>query len=402
MKKQLIIVGGGFAGFWSAMSAVRQSRALNQHEQLEITLVNTDNYFTIRPRLYEVSLEGLRVELDKYLQPLGIRQITGKAEAIHPERNEVVVATDYGIRNLSYDYLVLATGGALKAMDLPGIEHTHNIDTFAGAQKLEEHLIDLAKQQFSQPGATTLIVAGAGFTGLEAVTSIAEKARMISKTYTGHEPDFQVVLIDRGQKLGGFFSEEGQDYIAAACAEKNIRVINGAEIKSIEKDQVLLSNGETIASRTVIWTVGMVASSLTGSFQGERDNQNRLHVDTFLKLASYPNVIITGDVAHVSVDNGQTAVMACQYAQFMGRWAGHNAVNDLFGEPLKEYIQNGYVTCLDLGGEHAVYTTGWERSMQQSGAEAAATKKWVNTILLYPPESPEEAVAASYPEIPQF
>jgi NADH dehydrogenase len=402
MKKQLMIIGGGFAGFWSALSAIRQSRELQKAGELEITLVNTDNYFTIRPRLYEVSLEGLRVELDKYLKPLGIQQVMGKAELIDPEKQEVTVSTVHGVRSLKYDYLILATGGALKAINLPGIEFTQNVDTFEGAQRLEDHLVTLAKKDFAEEGAATLVVAGAGFTGLEAVTSIADKARMIAGKYAGKQPELKVVLIDRGAKLGGFFDEEGQEYIAKACAEKNIEVINGAEIQSITPAGIVLNNGQALATRTVIWTVGMVASALTAFFKGEKDNQGRLMVDTFLKLRTYDNVIIAGDVAHVSVDNGHTAVMACQYAQFMGRWAGHNAVNDLFATPLKEYIQNGYVTCLDLGESHALYTSGWERKVHQSGEEARATKSWVNTILLYPQQDVEEAVTASYPEIPQF
>lgn len=110
-KKKLLIIGGGFAGFWSAMSAVRQSRELQKTKELDITLVNADNYFTIRPRLYEVSLEGLRVPLDKYLKPTGVHQIIGTAEMIFPDKNEVTVKTPQGVMDLHYDYLVLATGG---------------------------------------------------------------------------------------------------------------------------------------------------------------------------------------------------------------------------------------------------------------------------------------------------
>ena len=402
MKKQLLIIGGGFAGFWSAISAIRQSREIGKADEVEITLVNADNYFTIRPRLYEVSLDGLQIQLAKYLQPLGIRQVTGTAKIINPEKNEVAVLTAGGIRSLHYDYLILATGGALKDINLPGIQYTHNIDTFDNAQKLEEHLAKLSKHNFRGEGSATFVVAGAGLTGLETATSIEDKARAIQARHGGKRTHFRVVLIDRDEKLGSCYPPEAQQYISKACAAKNIEVITGAEIKAIAPTRIVLNNGNTIPTRTVIWTIGMMASSLTQFFAGEKDQLNRLKVDNYLKLPGYNNVIVSGDVANVSVDNGRTAVMACQYAQVMGRWSGHNAINDLFSLPLKEYVHNNYFTVLDLGEGHALFTKGWDRIIQQSGTAARDFKKRINTLHIYPMDGVEDTVKASYPEIPDF
>lgn len=398
MKKQLLIIGGGFAGFWSAISAIRQSREIGKTDEVEITLVNADNYFTIRPRLYEVSLDGLQIELAKYLQPLGIRQVTGTAKIIDPEKNEVVVLTAGGVRSLHYDYLILATGGALKEINLPGIQYTHNIDTFDNAQRLEDHLAKLAKHNFRGEGSATFVVAGAGLTGLETVTSIEEKAKTIQALHGGKRTHFRVVLIDRNEQLGSSFSPEGQQYISKVFAAKNIEVITSAEIKAIAPTRIVLSNGRTIPTRTVIWTIGMMASSLTQFFAGEKDQLNRLKVDNYLKLPGYHNVIVSGDVANVQVDNGHTALMAAQYAQIMGRWSGHNAINDLFSIPPKEYIHNDYFTVLDLGEGHALHTKGWEYNVLQSGTEARNFKKKINTSLIYPQESVEDTVKASYPD----
>lgn len=401
-KKQLLIIGGGFAGFWSAMSAIRQSREVQKADEVEITLINPDNYFTIRPRLYEVSLEGLRIELDNYLKPLGIKQILGKAEIIDPEKNSVTVSTDHGIRNIKYDYLIVAAGSALKGMNTPGIEHSFNIDTFNSAQKLENHIIELAKDNFSGKGASTFVVVGGGFTGLEAVTSIEEKAKAIQEKYATKKTDFKVILMERGDKLAKVFAPEAQQYIIDSVASKNIEVISNVELSALEKDSATLSNGTKIDAQTLIWTAGMVASPLTTFFNGEKDIFGRLAVDEFLKLPGYDNVIVAGDVANATIDGGNSSVMSCQYSQFEGRWAGHNAINDLFGATLKPYVQNGYVTCLDLGQEAALYTTGRERTSQYQGVEAKNIKVMVNTQLIYPLEGIEETVAASFPELPSF
>lgn len=401
-KKQLLIIGGGYAGFWSALSAIRQSRVILKSEELEVTLINTDNYFTMRPRLYEVSLEGLRVELEKYLKPLGIHQIIGKAEIIAPENNQVVVATDHGTRVLDYDYLILAAGSALKAVNIPGIENTFNIDTYNAAERLEQHVIELAKRNFEKHGDDTFVVVGGGLTGLEAATSIEDKALKMQGIYSTQSKKITVILIERNPDLGSYYSSEAQAFLKETIKSKNILTITNAEVLNIEPSGIELTEDSKIKTSTVIWTAGMMASPLTTFFKGERDTLNRIVVDQYLKLSSYNNVIIAGDVANVKVGIGQTAVMSCQFSQWQGRWAGHNAVNELFGEELKPYIQEGYNTCLDLGSDTALITDGWDRILHKTGSEAKKVKTWICTDLIYPSDDPLEALEESYPKIPKF
>lgn len=399
MKKKLIIIGGGFAGFWSAMSAVRQSRELKKEEELDITLINPDNYLTIRPRLYEVSLDGLRVELDKYLTPLGINQVIGKADVIDPAAKTIIVSTDQGIHKYDYDYLILASGSQLKGINIPGFKHTFNMDTFNNAQQLEDHMVKLAKNNFSDTGAKTFVVVGGGLTGLEAATSIEEKANMLRILYSDISVDFKIILVDRGQEIAGIYAKDAQSYIIDTLNKKNVVTIPGTTVNAIAADKIVLSDGTEIPTQTVIWCAGIVASSLTTFFDGDRDASGRLHVDQFLKLPAYNDVIVAGDVANVPVDeNGNISLMACQFSMDLGKWAGHNAVNDLFAESPVPYVNNRYVTCLDLGQDDGLFTTGWDRNLLYKGREGKDIKEQINQHLIYPGK-PEESVAASMPEL---
>lgn len=401
MKKQLLIIGGGFAGFWSALSAIRQSRELKKENELEVTLVNMDEYMTIRPRLYEVSLEGLRVELNKYFKPLGIKLIIGKAEIIDPEQKKVTVATESGSRLLSYDYLILSSGSVLKAINIPGIENTFNVDTFNGAQKLEDHLIQLANKKFEGDGATTFVVAGSGLTGLEVATVIKEKANKILADLGQDAIEFEVVLIEKSEKIGSYYAPEAQDYVLETLKAKDISVANGVYLAAVENNGATLSDGRFIPSQTVISTVGLVASSLCNFFKGEKDKLGRLHVNEYLKLEEYQNVIAAGDVANIPVDDkGNSSLMACQFSMFLGKWAGHNAVNDLFSQPLKPYRYTDYVTCLDLGQQDGMLTSGWDRKLVASGIEGKTIKMEVTTKLIYPADDVITALEESYPEVP--
>lgn len=399
MNKKLIIIGGGFAGFWSAMSAVRQSRELKKDEELDITLINPDNYLTIRPRLYEVSLDGLRVELDKYLLPLGVNQVIGKADVIDPAAKLITVSTDQGIHKYEYDYLILASGSQLKGINIPGFRYTFNMDTFNNAQQLEDHMVKLAKNNFSDPGAKTFVIVGGGLTGLEAATSIEEKANLLRSLHGDTAIDFKIVLVDRGQEIAGIYAKDAQSYIIDTLNKKNVVTIPGTTVNAIATDKIVLSDGTEIPTQTVIWCAGIVASSLTTFLDGDRDALGRLQVDQFLKLPAYNDVIVAGDVASVPLDDdGNVSLMACQFSMDLGKWAGHNAVNDLFSESLMPYVNNRYVTCLDLGQDDGLFTTGWDRNLLFKGREGKDIKEQINQHLIYPGEL-EESLAASRPEL---
>lgn len=401
MKKQLLIIGGGFAGFWSALSAIRQSRELKKENELEVTLVNMDEYLTIRPRLYEVSLEGLRVELNKYFRPLNIKLIIGKAEIIDPDQKAVTVATESGSRILSYDYLILSSGSVLKAINIPGIENTFNVDTFNGAQKLEDHLKQLANKNFEVAGATTFVVAGSGLTGLEVATVIKEKANTIQANLGKDAIDFNVVLIEKADKVGNYYAPDAQDYVLETLKSKNITIATGVSLAGVEPNGATLSDGHFIPAQTVISTVGLVASSLCNFFKGQKDRLGRLHVNKYLQLEEYENVIAAGDVTNIPVDDkGNSSLMACQFSMFLGKWAGHNAVNSLFSQPLKSYSYTDYVTCVDLGQDDGMLTTGWERKLVSSGIEGKNIKMEVTTKLIYPADDVLTALEDSYPEVP--
>lgn len=403
MKKRLLIVGGGFAGFWSAISAIRQGKELGMAESLSVTLINTDDYLTIRPRLYETSLNGLRIKLKQHLNPLGVDVLIGKVEIIEPEINTALVSTAAGARSLSYDYLILASGSQLKGINLPGVEKTFNIDTYDHAKKLETHISKLVKRGFSKPGDDTFLVVGGGFTGLEIVTLIQEKVQSIQEKFSLPLRRIQVILVEKEKAIAQGYSGEAKAYIYEILTRKEVQIIEGQRVIALKDEQVILNNHQQITTQTVIWTGGMVASFLTRFFKGERDGLERLRVDSYLKSSHYPNAIFAGDVANIPIDvKGNTSLMACQFSMDTGKLAGHNAVNDLFGQDLIPYRYPNYVTCLDLGVEDALLTTGWQRVIKSKGPEAKKVKKNINERVIYPSKNPSENLIASHPKFLQL
>jgi len=106
---------------------------------------------------------------------------------------------------------------------------------------------------------------------------------------------------------------------------------------------------------------------------------------------------VAGDGARVLADDDHYALMSCQHAIPQGKFAGHNAVNVMFGNAMKPYAQPQYATCLDLG-EHALFTLGWERKLQLTGPEAKDLKMQINTTWIYPSLDVEDTLTMSAPE----
>ena len=391
--QHLVIIGGGFAGFWSAMSAVRQARELEKFDELKITLISKDEYHGIRPRFYEGELAGTRIPIRDYLDPLKIDLIVGEVSSIDAENRRIFLANGSG--EIFYDALIVAAGSQLKASNIPGIEQAFSVDTFQDATRLDQHLRKLSASGFSTPASRNLVVIGGGFTGLEVVTSLPHRV----KAHTPSGAGFNYFLVERSTRLASNYSVDAQRYIADQLKSADIQLLLGEEAERIETGRIVLKTGKSIDTDTVIWTTGLEASPLTAKLKSERDELGRLGVDNFLRLAAYHNIFAAGDVAKILVDDRNYAVMSCQHAMPQGKFAGHNAVNFMFDREPISYSQPRYATCLDLGPGNALFTVGWERNTKMFGPEAKTLKTQINTQWIYPAENVEETIKMSAPEI---
>jgi NADH dehydrogenase len=166
--KQILVLGGGFAGLWSAVGAARKfDEIVKGHDAVEVTLVNRDAFHCIRVRNYEADLTPVRVPLDDVLGPIGAHRVEGEVAHIDTSGQVVTVTTAAGQQTLDYDRLVYALGSQLLRPNIPGLtEYAFDVDTYHDAAKLNSHLQSLPGYPES-PGRYTVVVAGAGLTGIE-------------------------------------------------------------------------------------------------------------------------------------------------------------------------------------------------------------------------------------------
>lgn len=390
---RILVIGGGFAGVWSAAAAARVGRNNESAgTRLHITLVSDSDEMVIRPRLYQRDPRQMSVLLDRVLKPIGVQRLRARVTHIDTAAKAVTVTDPTGqVRVLDYDRLVLAAGSQVLTPELPGREFLFNIDTITAADALERHIRKLAMpgEGSDQGGRFTAVVIGAGFTGLEIATELMDR---LSEMAVANSAKARVVLVDRSAEVGAQLGEGPRPFITSALAQLGIEVRLGSGVSAVTDSQVRLVDGEVIPASTTVWTVGMTASPLTAMIPGDRDPIGRLVVDEYLRVPSAPDVYAAGDTAAATVEDGHVTMQSCQYATPLGKFAGHNVAADLLGLEPAVFAPNPYVTCLDLGPAGAVLTTGWDREVQVTGSEAKAVKHQINTEWIYPPVDDEEAI----------
>jgi NADH:ubiquinone reductase (H+-translocating) len=382
MPDKILVIGGGFAGFWAAVAARRVAGS-----RAEVTLVSRESVLEIRPRLYEAMPETLAVALLPLLRKVDIGFVRGEAIGLDAAAKIVTLAA--GDR-LAYDRLVVATGSRMRRPPVPGAETAFSVDTQADAIAFDRRLGEIVRD-VAKP---TIAVVGAGFTGIELALELRD--RLVAHDAHGAAERLRIVLIDRAETVGPELGPGPRPQIEAALAAAGVELHLGADVRALAADGMSFADGSVLAADAVVLATGMAASPFAGQVPGARGALGRVVVDTALRVAAAAEVFVAGDAATADTGDGHRTLQSCQHAGQLGRVAGENAARDLVGLPPLPYTQLRYVTCLDLGRSGAVISQGWERRVEKTGSEGKAVKRWINTKLIYPPaDGTAEALLAS-------
>jgi NADH:quinone reductase (non-electrogenic) len=386
---QILIIGGGFAGFWAAVAAWRVAGSAT-----DVTLVSPEPGLVIRPRLYEARPETLAVDLAPLLRKIEVGFVRGAASRLDAAGRTVMLAAG---ERLAYDRLVVATGSRMRRPPVPGAAAAFSVDTQGEAIAFDRRLAEIARSI----AAPTIAVVGAGFTGIELALELRD--RLSAHGAAAAAERLRIVLIERAATVGPELGPGPRAEIEAALEAANVELRLGASVQELAADRVvfaeesaLFADDSVLAADAVVLATGMAAAPFAAEVPGARDALGRVVVDAALRAPAAAGIFVAGDAAAADTGDGHSTLQSCQHAGQLGRVAGENAARDLIGLPLVPYTQLRYVTCLDLGRSGAVITQGWERRVEKTGAEGKAVKRWINTQLIYPPaDDTADALLAS-------
>ncbi|HYC78152.1 MAG TPA: NAD(P)/FAD-dependent oxidoreductase, partial [Planctomycetota bacterium] len=338
--KRILVLGGGFAGMYAAR---RLEKRLGKRRDVEITLVNRDNYFLFTPMLHEIASGELDVThivnpVRKLLRRT--RFFDGDVHAIDLDRR--VVSVSHGREEhpheLPYDHLVLALGSVVNTYGLPGLEsRALPMKELGDAIRLRSRLIEsLEEADFEccpkvRERNLTLVVAGGGFAGVETVASahdFLEQARAFHPRL--RRAKLRVVLVHSGAEILPELGPALGAYARRKLAERGVEVILGAKVAAQDADGVTLADGRRIPTHNLVWTAGTAPHPLLKTLPCALD-RGRIAVDATLAVPGRPGVWALGDCAAVPDPSGGLCPPTAQHASRQGTTVADNVASAVVG-----------------------------------------------------------------------
>ncbi|MFB6850042.1 FAD-dependent oxidoreductase [Streptomyces sp. NPDC056373] len=361
-RPRILVVGAGFAGYRTARTLSRLTRG-----RAHITLLNPTDYFLYLPLLPQVAagvLEPRRVTVSLPDSLPDVRLVLGEADRIDLDDRTLHYTGPEGEGGtLAYDRLVLAAGSVNKLLPIPGVaEHAHGFRGLPEALYLRDHVtrqVELAASS-DDPGTCaarcTFVVVGAGYTG----TEVAAHGQMFTDAQVRKHPLRQGMrprwmLLDVAPRVLPEMDEKLSATADRVLRQRGVDVRMGTSVKEATHDGVLLTDGEFVETRTLVWCVGVRPDPLVESL-GLPMEKGRLLVDPHLRVPGRPELFACGDVAAVpDLENpGSCTPMTAQHAWRHGKVAAENVAASLgLGGARKPYRHRDLGFVVDLGGAKA-------------------------------------------------
>lgn len=363
---RVVIVGGGFGGFFTALNLERRTR--RGGPPLEVTLIHDANALVYTPFLPQAA--GGTLEPRHVVVPLRgplrrTRILVGRATDHDPRQRTIEFESDAGDRlTLPYDHLVAAPGSVSRTAPIPGLaESAIGFKTVAEAIHLRNHAIQQLELANTTPdpheraARLTFVVVGGGYAGVEALAEVEDMLREAKRLYPELGGDrLRFILIEATETI---FPEVGARLSSYAMREldrRGVEIRVGTTVTDATDGAVCLSSGERIPCRTLVWTAGVRSHPTMRLLDLPTDRRGRARVDATLAVEDHPNIWALGDSAAVPdpARIGLPCPPTSQHAVRQARVAAHNILASISGAELARFDYRTRGTFVDLGRGKAV------------------------------------------------
>lgn len=373
--RRVVILGGGFAGVYTAKYLEHLCR---RRTDIEIVLVNKENYFVFQPLLAEVVSGNIGI-LDT-VSPIRrllkrTRLFIREVDSVDLANRTVTLSPGFQPRayTLPFDHLVVAMGSVTDFRNMPGLhEHALPFKNLADAIRLRNHLIHVLEEASIEPDTEfrrqllTFVVAGGGFSGVEVCAELNDFVRHVGRQYSTIDPkQIRVVLIHTGERiLERELPQSLSEYAQRKIQQRGVELLLKSRLKTATPGAAVLANGERIPTRTLVSTVPSSPNPLVESLDLPKQ-KGRIEVDEFLAVKGRENLWALGDCAVIPCGK-DFAPPTAQHAVREAKIAAHNIFAALAGGTKKQFAFAGLGKMGSLGHHSAVaemlgkfHLSGW-------------------------------------------
>jgi len=360
---RILILGGGFAG---VMTAQALERRLGSRRDVEIWLVSRDNFMLFTPLLPEVCsgvLEPRHVvtPLRGMLRHQSTWCITAEVEAIDTQAHTVtVIGGDGDPHRLHYDTLVMALGGITHTFGIPGLEeHAVGMKTLADAFSLRNRVIEMLERaeleddRLARQADLTFVVGGGGLSGVETAGELEDFVRRVRRRYYPEigASEIRTYLVELKDELLGELPPDMGAYARQRLERRGFTVRLGTPIREVREAEVVIGNGETIPTRTVVWSGGVRPAPMVARSGVEVDHAGRVKALPTMET-SRSTAFAIGDCAlipNVEEADGRPFAPTAQNAVREAKRLAANVVARIDGRPLEPYRYRTIGTLASVG-----------------------------------------------------
>ena len=360
-RQRVLIVGGGFAGAYTARRLVRRGASA-----VAVELVSRRNYFVFQPLLPEVAGGAVNAldtvtPLRQMLPGVGVRVAEVRGVDFESRLAELAEGPAARLSVVPYDHLVLAFGQAAELGRFPGLaEQGYTVKEAADSFDLRNHVIccleraGYAGDPVQRRRLLTFVVVGGGFSGVEVMGEIHELVRRALPFYREigrGEPRF--LLVEFQPRILPELTGRLADYAAATLRRRGIELVVGHGVRSAAAGSLELDDGRLVDTATVVATVGSGPQPLAARL-GLPLERGRIAVGGDMRLPGRDEVWVAGDAARIPLVGGGMAPPTAQAAVREAAVLADNILAAVAGRPTRPLVYRPRGAFASLGGGRAV------------------------------------------------
>ncbi|MCX6073984.1 MAG: FAD-dependent oxidoreductase [Campylobacterales bacterium] len=364
-RKRVVIVGGGYAG-------VEALKVLATSESCDVVLIDQHPYHYLQTEAYELianecSMTRVTIDLVALCMSYGehvtyikdtIREIDFQAKHIMGQNS-----------GHAYDYLLVCTGsrtaynGATEGLR----EYSHGVKTLLSALTFKQQFEQRLYQRMESEGGWcsepfNIVIGGGGLSGVEIAAEMAYYIRVFHQDNTLTCDNIHIFLVIPHESV----LEGMEPYLITQATKRllklGVKILNHSRITSVEEHVLILNQSEKICFDFMIFTGGIVASTITAGMDVPKNKKSQLIVDKYLAVSQYEGVFAAGDIAQLQDKEGKMLPPTAQSAEQSGRSAAVNIVALIEGKVMKPSNMKMRGVMIALGGNYAsVSLLGWIR-----------------------------------------
>lgn len=358
MTKKAVIVGAGYAGVAAALYLNRKGKK----DDLEITLIDKNDYHTLLTELHEVAgnrqdEETIRIFLKEIFRDTRVNLVQDVIDHFDFDNRKLVGSNDV----YEYDYCIVAVGSKPAFYGIPGLEeHALTLWSYDDAIRVRDHVRSCfekardEKDPEEKKKLLTFTVGGAGFTGVEMVGELAHWVKTLARENNIERSEVRLVLLDMLDRVLPVLDEKNSAKSHKYMTEKlGIEIMLETGINEM-RDGLIVTSKEEIPTRTLIWCAGVCCSHESESLGLERQGRGgRIKVDEYCRTA-HEGVYAVGDCGALSDETGRPYAAMVENAIQTGDGVAANILNELRGKEPEEIEVTFHGTMVCIGNYFAV------------------------------------------------